>query len=209
MSYYELWTILENWKSEFSAEDFARAFASPDPRKVLSDMTRKGLLKRKERGLYEVVSSSDYAKSRNNIDDSYNLLKRSRLPYALSRVDGVFVWTNGGYNVNRFLGSYPIYITILKSDVENWKRFLANNGKKFILSGARPRETLYGTYYVITPEDRMESRTVNGLNVEPLEKTVEFCLREPYTYEPAIEMLDRKYNLGLDSRYEENVEQPA
>ena len=114
-SYYELWAILGNWKTDFSTSDFATAFASPDPRKVLSDMCNKGFLKRKERGLYEVVSPDDYVKKKNNVDEAYDLLKRSKLPYALSRVDGVFVWTNGGYNANRFLGSYPIYITIPKS----------------------------------------------------------------------------------------------
>ena len=205
-SYYELWAILGNWKTDFSTEDFARAFASPDPRKVLSDMYNKGFLRRKERGLYEVVSPEDYVKRKNNVDEGYDLLKRSRLSYALSRVDGVFVWTNGGYNANRFFGSYPIYITISKSEIENWKRFLDDNGKKYIIGGTRPNETLYGTYYVLLPEDKVESTNVNGLNVEPLEKTVDFCMRESYTYEPALEMLDRKYNLGLGIKYEESVE---
>lgn len=208
-SYYELWAILGSWKMEFSTEDFARAFASPDPRKVLSDMRNKGFLKRKERGLYEVVSPENYIRRKNDIDEGYNLLKRSKLSYALSRVDGVFVWTNGGYNANRFFGSYPIYITISKSDIENWKRFLDNNGKKCIIGGTRPTETLYGTYYVLLPVDKVESTNVNGLDVEPLEKTVDFCMRESYTYEPALEMLDRKYNLGLVIKYEETVESPA
>jgi hypothetical protein len=61
---------------------------------------------------------------------------------------------------------------------------------------------MYGIYYVLLPEDAIESRSVDGLSVEPLERTVEFCLREPYTYEPALEMLDKKYNLGLGANYE-------
>ena len=205
MSYYELWTILENWKSDFSAEEFARAFRSPDPRKVLSDMSSKGLLRRKARGRYEVVNSENYAKSKNNIDEAYELLKSSKLPYALSKVDGVFVWTKGGYNANRFFGSYPVYLTISKSDIEDWKTFLRDNGKKYTFGGTRPSETLYGTYYVLLPEDKVESRNINGLNVEPLEKTIDFCLRESYTYEPALEMLDIEYNLGLGRKYEEVV----
>ncbi|MCL5068412.1 MAG: hypothetical protein M1368_08695 [Thaumarchaeota archaeon] len=206
-SYYELWAILGSWKTDFSVADFARAFASPDPRKVLSDMCNKGLLKRKGRGLYEVVTPENYARRKNDIDEGYSLLKRSKLSYALSRVDGVFVWTSGGYNANRFFGSYPIYIRISKLEIENWKEFLENNGKKYIIGGTRPTETLYGTYYVLLPEDRVESTNVNGLDVEPLEKTVEFCMRDSYTYEPALEILDKKYNLGIG--YEETVESPA
>ncbi len=208
-SYYELWTILEGWKTDFSTDDFARAFISPDPRKVLSDMSSKGFLKRKERGLYEVVSVKNYVKTKNNVDEGYELLKRSKLPYALSRVDGVFVWTNGGYNANRFFGSYPIYITISKSDIEKWKKFLDDNGRKCIIDGAKPTETLYGTYYVLIPEKKVESTNVDGLKVEPLKKTVDFCKRESFAFEPALEMLDRKYNLDLGIKYEEPVELSA
>ena len=205
MLYYDLWTILGNWKSEFSSEDFATAFSSPDPRKVLSDMTSKGFLKREERGKYKVVDPRSYAKSKTNVDDAYDLIKRSGLSYALTDVDSVFVWTNGGYNANRFFGSYPIYIRILKSDLDYWKDFLESNGKKWTIGGTRPKETLYGTYYVLFLEDSVVSINVNGLNVDPLKKTVEFCLRESYTYEPALEMLDKKYNLGIGATYADEV----
>ena len=70
MLYYELWAILENWKSEFSAEDFASAFPSPDPRKVLSDMTNKRLLERVERGKYRVATPRDYVRSKYNIGEA-------------------------------------------------------------------------------------------------------------------------------------------
>lgn len=153
-----------------------------------------------------MVSPESYTRSRNNVDEGYEFLRRSKLSYALTRSDGVFVWTNGGYNANRFFGSYPIYIAIAKSDIEKWMRFLDNNEKKYTMGGARPAETLYGVYYVLLPEDKIESTSVNSLNVEPLEKTVDFCLRDSYTYEPALEMLDRKYNLGLGAKYEEMAE---
>ncbi len=203
MSYYELWTILGNWKTEFSSEDFASAFSSPDPRKVLCDMSNKGLLKRIGRGRYKVVDSDSYVRSKNDVDEAYEFLRKSRLPYALTDVDGVFVWTKGGYNANRFFGSYPIFMRIPRSEIENWEKSLRESGKKYTMEGKRPNKTLFGIYYVLLPEDRIESRFINGLNVEPLIKTVEFCLRESYTYEPAIEMLDREYNLGLGARYED------
>lgn len=201
MSYYELWTILGRWRREFSSDDFARAFPSPDPRKVLSDMSAKGFLKRLERGKYSVVDSDTFVRSRTNVDEGYDLLERSKLPYALTGVDGVFVWTNGGYNANRFFGSYPIYINVPESRIDEWKAFIKENGKKFVVRGTRPEETLYGTYFALVPVARLEFRRVSGLNVEPLEKTVEFCRRESYTFEPALEMLDKEYKLGLNKKY--------
>lgn len=204
MSYYELWAILGNWKPEFSVEDFASAFPSPDSRKVLSDMTNKKLLERIERGKYRVTTPTRYVSSKYNIGEAYDFLRGSVLPYALTDVDGVLVWTNGGYNANRFFGSYPIYIRVRESDVRRWRRYLSGVGKKYVV-GTRAEETLYGIYYAIIPAARLESETVNGLRVDPLKSVVRFCLDNPYTYAPALEMLDKKYSLGLNARYEAPV----
>jgi len=201
MSYYELWAILENWKSEFSAEDFACAFPSPDSRKVLSDMTNKRLLERIERGKYRVTTPASYVRSKYNVGEAYDFLRNSELPYALTNVDSVLVWTNGGYNANRFFGSYPIYIRVRESDIERWKELLSRAGRKYIV-GTKPEETLYGIYFAIIPTSRLESETVNGLRVDPLTAAVEFCRNNPYTYAPALEMLDKKYSLGMNERYE-------
>ncbi|HEX9845323.1 MAG TPA: hypothetical protein VGA92_02535 [Candidatus Nitrosotenuis sp.] len=201
MSYYELWTILSNWRDEFTSEDFARTFASPNPRKVLHDMTGKGLLEHRGYGRYRVRPVDEYVRSKNDVSSGYELLKKSDLPYALTDVDGVFVWTKGGYNAGRFFGSYPIHMKVLKSDVARWKRFLTEKGRKVTLGGKTPRETLFGVYYILYPEVKVKSETEGGLKVEPLKDTVEFCKKNIYTFEPALEMLDEEYNLGLKVRY--------
>lgn len=201
MSYYELWAILSSWRNEFSSEEFRRTFASPDPRKVLYDMTKKGFLERKGYGKYRVKPVDDYVKSKNDVSSAYELLNASNLPYALTDADGVLVWTRGGYNAGRFFGSYPIYLKVLKSDIEEWKDFLASNGRKWMLKGTKPSETLYGAYYVLYPERRIEAETVEGLKVEPLNRTIKFAKKNIYTYEPALEMLDEEYGLGLRTKY--------
>lgn len=201
MSYYELWAILSKWRKKFSSEEFARTFASPNPRKVLHDMAKKGLLEHNGYGRYSVRSVDDYVSSKNDISSGYELLNRSDLPYALTDVDGVFVWTKGGYNTGRFFGSYPIHIKVKRSDLGKWKSFLAKNKKKILLNGERPEETLYGVYYVLYPEDDIDSKTVNGLKVEPLKKTIEFSKKNIYTFEPALEMLDEEYDIGLGIKY--------
>ena len=207
MQNYDLWVILGNWKPEFSSDDFASAFPSPDSRKILYDMTKKGFLERLKRGKYKVISPQNYVKSAYDIDEGYALLRNARLPYALTATDGVFVWTKGGYNANRFFGSYSIYAKILTSDLAKWKGYMVANTKKFIIAGERLSETLYGIYYVLFPMDSINSTNIGGLSVEPLKDTVEFCLREKYTFEPALEMLDKEYNLGLGIKYDFTVTQ--
>lgn len=201
MSYYELWTILSSWRREFSSGDFARTFSSPNPRKVLHDMAKKGLLEHLGYGRYSVKPVKDYVRTKNNIDAGYELLKKSELPYALTDVDGVFVWTKGGYNADRFFGFYPIHLKVLKSDVAKWKRFFRKAGKKSFLAETKPKETLFGVFYILHPEEKIEAETVEELKIEPLEKTIEFCKKHIYTFEPALEMLDEEYRLGLGAKY--------
>lgn len=201
MSYFELWTILSNWRREFSSGEFARTFSSPNPRKVLHDMARKGLLEHLGYGRYRVKSVADYVSAKNDINAGYELLRRAGLPYALTNVDGVFVWTKGGYNADRFFGFYPIHLKVLKSDVVKWRRFFNKSGRKSILAGTKPRRMLFSVFYVMYPESRIEAETVDNLRVEPLRKTVDFCRKHIYTFEPALEMLDEEYHLGLRVKY--------
>ncbi len=203
MHYYELWIILCSWRSDFSLEEFARTFSSPDPRKVLHDMVKKGFLERTGHGKYRVIPVDDYLRAKNNVSDGYELLKRSDLSYALTGVDGVFLWTKGGYNLDRFFGFYPIHLKVLKRDVDEWKVFFARNGKRAFLEEERPKETLYGVFYVMRPEARFSSRKIDGLRVEPLEETLEYAQNRRTAFKPALEMMDRRYKLRLGIAYAE------
>ncbi|MBI2184394.1 MAG: hypothetical protein HYU39_05485 [Thaumarchaeota archaeon] len=201
MSYYELWTILNSWRREFTSGEFARTFSSNNPRKVLHDMARKGMLEHVEYGKYRVRSVGDYVRAKNDVGAGYELLKKAEYPYALTGGDGVFVWTGGGYNADRFFGFYPIHIKVLKPDVAKWKSFFRKARRKVFLADEKPKETLFSVFYVLYPESRIEAETVAGLRVEPLKETVEFCRRHIYTYEPALEMLDEEYHLSLKVKY--------
>ena len=194
---------MNNWRREFSNVEFARTFPSPNPRKVLHDMAKKGLLEHLEYGRYRVTPMDDYVKTKNDVRGAYELLKKAEHPYALSDVDAVFAWTHGGYNVGRFFGYYPVHLKVRENDVEKWKRFFRNNGKKALLADKTPRETIFGVFYLLHPTRTIESETVEGLKVEPLRETVEFARRNVYAYEPALEMLDEEYKLGLGIKYSE------
>lgn len=201
MHYYELWIILSSWRDEFSLEEFTRIFSSPDPRKVLHDMTKKGFLERTAYGKYKVKPVEGYVRAKNNVRDGYELLKRSELPYALTGIDGVFLWTKGGYNLDRFFGFYPIHLKIRKRDIEEWKIFFERNSKRALLEGERPGETLYGIFYLLYPVDRLGAKRIDGLSVEPLKDTLDYSLERRAALEPALEMLDREYKLGLGITY--------
>ena len=115
--------------------------------------------------------------------------------YALTGVDGVLVWTRGGYNASRFFGYYPIHIKVFSADLPRWRRFLAKNGRKTFLAGRKPKETVFGVFYLLYPEKKIDAVAREGLMVEPLGETLRFCRENPYTFAPALEMLETRNHL--------------
>jgi hypothetical protein len=203
MSYHELWTVLWSWKKEFTVKEFSSTFASPDANKVLHDMTQKGLLERVGWGKYRVNSSEKYLAKKTNIAGSYDLLKKACMGYALTGPDAVFFWTKGGYQTDRFFGFYPIHLKIEKRYLSKWEMFFSSVKMRFYIEGQPSRQTLFGVFYVLYPQVDFEAKELDGFYVSTLRETVEYCQKNIYSYEPALEMLDQMYSLSLNTRYME------
>jgi len=150
-----------------------------------------------------VSSPREYSRKRLNIEDAYKLVEKAGMDYAFTGPDAVFLWTKGGYNVDRFFAFYPIHLKVRKSDLEKWKKFFKSEGRRFHVNSESVRRTLFGIFYVLYPEDEFRAEEVEGFKVVPLEETVEFCNRNIYSYEPALEILDEMYGLGLGVKYRE------
>lgn len=194
---------MSNWKKEFTVREFSSVFASPDPNKVLHDMTKKGLLERSGWGKYKVNSSQEYLAKRIDVSRAYDLLTQVNMKYAFTGPDAVFFWTKGGYQVDRFFGFYPIHLKVRKNDLKKWKVFFNSKKQKFHVKDQAIRQTLFGLFYVLYPEVDFSNEEKNGFQVIPLKETIDFCQTNIYSYEPALEMLDEMYGLGLKVRYKE------
>jgi hypothetical protein len=201
--YTKLWLVLWKWRKEFTADEFISTFPSPDHNKILHDLAKKGFLKRAGWGSYRVVEPEEFFSSEFDITASYNLVKEAGMKYAFTGPDAVFFWTKGGYQADRFFGFYPVHIKVLKKDVRKWKFFFRKNRKQHYINKRPIRETFFGIFYVLYPEETFKAVKLNGYYVIPLTKTVSFCKEKVYTYEPALEMLDEMYNLGLKVKYRE------
>ena len=194
---------MQNWKKEFTVREFSSVFASPDPNKVLHDMAKKGFLERSGWGKYKVNSTEEYLARRINITKAYDLLKEADMSYALTGPDAVFLWTKGGYQVDRFFGFYPIHLKVEKEELERWKKFFGSRKQRFQVNGQPIKETLFGLFYVLYPEVDFRAEKISGFSVIPLKETVDFCERHIYSFEPALEMLNEMYSLGLKVMYKE------
>src|SRR3989338_1285223 len=205
MSYYELWIVLLNWKKDFTVREFARSFSSPDKNKVLHDMTKKRFLEKTGWGKYRVVNPDKVFSARTDIAKSYDIVAEAKMKHAFRSQDAVFFWTNGGYQADRFAGFYPISIKVRKQDLRKWKSFFASKGKTFCVSGAPVKKTLFGVFYVLHTEADFKAARTGKFSVVPLAEAVDFCKSRIYSYEPALEMLDEMYKLGLKVKHRETA----
>lgn len=140
-----------------------------------------------------------------SIDEAYVLPQFGDWPFAFARIDAVYVWTRGGYQVGRGPDDYPLFLAVRDQDVEAWEAFFA----RFELPTAferQPRSTLDGPIQVILdPRSDLDVEDVDGYPVVPREETIAY-MREHYAqFQSALSMLDRMYDdLELDVDYRES-----
>ena len=125
-------------------------------------------------------------------------------PYAFTRIDAVYVWTQGGYQVGREPNDYPLFLAVREQDVDAWEEFF----ESFDLPTAferQPRDKLDGPLQIILePHPSLNIEHVEGYPVIPRTETIEY-MRENYAqFQSALVMLDRMYeDLNLDMAYRE------
>ena len=134
-----------------------------------------------------------------DLKDAYLVPNFSGLEYRYSKTDAVYIWTQGGYQIGRNQENYPIFIDVLEEDVDRWKRFFDGFSMEY---SVREREG-EGIYFVLFPKPGFESEWFENSAVMPLDETVEWAQQYEVNFQPALEMLDRMYDLDLDVTYRE------
>ncbi len=140
-------------------------------------------------------------KKRLDLKDAYLIPNFSGVKYAYTKTDAVFMWTKGGYQIARSKSDYPIFIKILKEDVESWKTHF----DEFSIDIKIEQRGGKGIYFVLFPVDDFESEWVENVSVIPLDETVDWAEKYYGNFQPALEMLDDMYDLGLGIKYKERV----
>ncbi len=136
--------------------------------------------------------------AKNNVGLHYEALKCAGLKYAFTELDAVFVWTKGGYNIERSKSRYPIFIKVRNVDVDAWKSFFSKTGLRSY-SNAKHK----GVFFVLRPQEDFEVEFVEGAPTVPLREAVAFMKKYEYNFLPALEMIEKERQLGLKARYAE------
>jgi len=58
-----------------------------------------------------------------SIEEAYVLPQFGDWPFTFTRIDAVYIWTQGGYQVGRDPDDYPLFLAVREQDVDFGRRF--------------------------------------------------------------------------------------
>ncbi|WP_049907451.1 hypothetical protein [Haloferax elongans] len=127
-------------------------------------------------------------------EKAYALPGHSGMPYAFTRIDAVYIWTLGGYQVARNPNDYPIFIAVLESDVNSWQSFF----EEYHIPSAferQPETEVEGPLQVVLePRPNLSTTTVEGHPVITLQETLEYARANSCHFGSAIPLLQEQYD---------------
>lgn len=139
------------------------------------------------------------------IEDGYVIPHFAEMPFAYTKIDSVYVWTHGGYQIARGHEDYPIFIQVTEEDVARWTAFFDEFGIPSTIE-ERPDSTAHSpaVSYVLFPKSGgVTQEWVDGNPVVPLEETVDHMMEYRVNYEPALEMIADEYDRDIDAPHED------
>jgi len=109
-----------------------------------------------------------------SIEEAYVLPQFGDWPYAFTRIDAVYVWTQGGYQVGREPNDYPLFLAVREQDVDAWEAFF----ESFDLPGAferQPRELDGPLQIVVEQRPSLNIEDIKGYPVVPRIETIKYA----------------------------------
>ena len=140
-----------------------------------------------------------------SIEDGYVIPHFAGMPFAYSKIDSVYVWTHGGYQIARGHDDYPIFIQVADQDVDRWTAFFDEFGVPCSIE-ERPEPTDHDatvSYVVFPTSGGITREWVDGNPVIPLDETIDHMMEYRVNYEPALEMIADEYDRDIDASHED------
>lgn len=145
-----------------------------------------------------------------SIEEGYIIPHFAGMDFAYTRIDAVYVWTHGGYQITRGHDDYPIFIQVHDHEVERWIAFFDAFGIPVsVRDRADPDTHEAAVYYVLIPTaDGITREWVDGNPVIPLDDTIAHMMDYRVNYEPALEMIADEYDRDIEASHEDPRLQP-
>lgn len=140
-----------------------------------------------------------------SIEESYVIPHFADWPFAFTRIDAVYVWTQGGYQVARDPDDYPLFLSVREEDVDSWEEFFESFGLPTGFE-RQPREEIPGPIQIVLEaRPSLDIENVEGYPVIPRAETISYMQEHSAQFQSALAMLDRMYeDVDLDVAYRES-----
>lgn len=127
------------------------------------------------------------------IEKAYTIPQHGDWPFAFTRIDAVYVWTQGGYQVGRDPTDYPLFLAVNEEDMQAWKTFFESINLP-TADERQPSDEVDGSLQVVLePRAELEIASVEGYPVIPLDETLAYMHENYAQFQPAIKMIEGMY----------------
>lgn len=140
-----------------------------------------------------------------SIEEAYVVPQFADRPFAFTRIDAAYVWTQGGYQVGRSPDDYPLFVAVRDTDVEHWEAFFEQFDIPVALE-RQPVEAIDGSLQVVLePRTDLDVEWVEGHPVIPRPDAIGYMRENFVHFQPALSMLDDMYDdVDLDVSYRDS-----
>lgn len=137
-----------------------------------------------------------------SVEEAYVLTHFADMEFAYTKIDAVYVWTHGGYQIARGSDAYPVFVQVNEADVDAWRSFFDRYEIPCVI-GERDDtvvdDTESSVYYSVYPTaESVDAEWVDGNPVIPLSETVAYMQEYRWNFEPALEMVADEYDVDVD-----------
>ena len=135
-------------------------------------------------------------------DEGYVVPHFATMDFAFTKIDAVYVWTHGGYQIARGGDAYPIFMQINDADTDQWRSFFDRYDIRCVIDerdDAVVEDTDRAVYYSVYPtSDPIDPEWVDGNPVISLSGTIEYMQEYRWNFEPALKMVADEYDIDID-----------
>lgn len=170
--------------------------------KWIKKLVEKGVFTEKWRGIKLNETNNFYLNVlkfiKENFKDAefyYSVLDLFGIKYCFTKIDAVYIWTEGRYNISRFRDYYPIFVKIKESD---YHLFLEYCKKLNLQVNSRKN-----VFYVPEILNYFKFYRKSVYPVDSLSDTIKFMKENVYNFEPALEIINEMYSRDIPIKYKE------
>jgi hypothetical protein len=134
-------------------------------------------------------------------DEAYVIPHFAEMDFAFTKIDAVYVWTHGGYQLARGGDAYPVFMQVNEAHLDQWRSFFERYDLPCVIDERDDTvvdDTDGPVYYSVSPmSEPTDPEWVDGNPVIPLSETVEYMQEYRWNFQPALEMVADEYDVDI------------